>query len=99
MRNTRYAVVVVTLVVAIFASIGIGHSNPAAQGQGDPIRLKAATFVPTRGQAPAIAPGLTIAGYAEGQRGYYLVQFAGPVEQSWKDQVTAAGAEFLDYVP
>jgi subtilisin family serine protease len=72
---------------------------PAAQPAEPPIRLKAAQFTPARGERPAIPPGLTIAGYAQGQRGYYLVQFRGPVEQAWKDAAAASGAELLDYVP
>jgi hypothetical protein len=40
-----------------------------------------------------------IGGYAAGQRGYFIVQFAGPVMDAWKAQAAAAGAELLDYVP
>lgn len=96
----RFVIVsAVLLVLALFSSASLGYAAPQPQGNGAAIRLKAATFVPTRGEAPAIPPGLLIRGYAEGQRGYYLVQFQGPVEQSWKDDVRALGAEILDYVP
>src|SRR5687768_5229539 len=74
------------------------QAPPAARGNA-PIRLKAATFTPGRGEQPAIPPGLTIAGYREGERGYFIVQFEGPVFESWKADVEAAGAELLDYVP
>ena len=74
-------------------------SSGASQAEAAPIRLKAANFTPALGERPAIPPGLAIAGYAQGQRGYYLVQFTGPVQQAWKDGVTAAGAELLDYIP
>ena len=40
-----------------------------------------------------------MAGYATGQRGYFIVQFAGPVMEAWKADVAAAGAELLDYIP
>lgn len=30
---------------------------------------------------------------------YFVVQFAGPVLQEWKDALTAEGAEVLDYIP
>jgi hypothetical protein len=99
MRTPRYLFVVAALMVSALLTTGIGQARPAAQGPAAPIRLKAATFTPTRGQAPAIPPGLTRAGYAEGERGYYIVQFAAPVEQAWKDQVGATGAELLDYIP
>ena len=72
---------------------------PRQNGPAAPIRLKAATFTPARGEQPAIPPGLTIAGYAAGQRGYFLVQFAGPVLDSWKAAVSATGADLLEYVP
>jgi hypothetical protein len=99
MHTPRYLMVVSALVLSTMFSTGIGQASPPAQSQTAPIRLKAATFTPTRGEAPAIAPGLTRGGYAEGERGYYIVQFAAPVEQAWKDQVSATGAELLDYVP
>jgi subtilisin family serine protease len=34
-----------------------------------------------------------------GRAGYYLIQFRGPVEESWKSRVIAQGAELIEYVP
>lgn len=34
-----------------------------------------------------------------GSQKYFVVQFAGPIEESWKNEVTAEGAEILDYIP
>ncbi len=34
-----------------------------------------------------------------GSQKYFVVQFAGPIEESWKAEVTAEGAEILDYIP
>src|SRR5262245_34651388 len=85
--------------VALAASVGLVVSAQQGPPSAAPIRLKAATFTPARGERPAIPPGLTIAGYAAGQRGYFIVQFAGPVMDAWKAQAAAAGAELLDYVP
>jgi hypothetical protein len=76
-----------------------GLNGPTSQEQAASIYLKAATFVPTRGEAPSLPVGLAIADYAQNQRGYYLVQFRGPIEQGWKDQLASLGAEILDYVP
>jgi hypothetical protein len=88
------------VVLALVASLlGMAAAPPAQQDQAAPIRLKAATFTPARGEAPVIASGLAIAGYAQTQRGYYIVQFRGPVEQAWKDQVAALGVELLEYLP
>ena len=83
-------------------SIGIALSaqqaNPSARGQAV-IRLKGAEFAPGRGEEPRIPPGLTIAGYAAGERGYFIVQFDGPILETWKADVAATGAELLDYIP
>jgi len=88
------ALAVATATVMLTAQQG----PPQSRGQS-PIRLKATTFTPTRGEEPNIPPGLTIAGYGTNQRGYYLVQFEGPVLESWKTDLTAAGVDILDYVP
>ena len=80
--------------LAVSAQQGPPQNRPAA-----PIRLKAATFTPAQGEQPAMPPGLSIAGYAAGQRGYFIVQFAGPVMEAWKAQAAAAGAELLEYIP
>src|SRR5215208_2774570 len=86
--------------LALAASVSLLSAQQGpANGAAAPIRLKAATFTPARGEQPAIPPGLTIAGYAATQRGYFLVQFAGPVLDAWKAAVAANGGELLDYVP
>ncbi|HEY3042837.1 MAG TPA: hypothetical protein VGJ39_02355, partial [Vicinamibacterales bacterium] len=94
-----------SLFAAVAAAVAGTIVLSAQQGGGQPnrvqapIRLRAATFTPTRGEAPAIPPGLAISGYNESQRGYYIVQFDGPVIDSWKTAVSATGAELLNYVP
>ena len=45
----------------------------------------------------AMAP-ITQGGQSSSQK-YFVVQFAGPIQQSWKDAVSAQGAEILDYMP
>lgn len=70
-----------------------------AQQTQIPIHLKAGILVPGQTDSVTAAGVATINGYAPGQRGYYIVQFQGPVEQAWKDQVAAAGAELLGYLP
>jgi hypothetical protein len=84
---------------ALAVSVSLVISAQQGPPLAAPIHLKAATFTPTRGEQPAIPPGLMIAGYAAGQRGYFIVQFAGPVMEAWKAQAATAGAELLDYVP
>jgi hypothetical protein len=99
MRIKRHALVVVSLLATLLATAGMSQASPLAQSQPARIRLKAASFTPARGEAPAIPSRLAVGGYAANQRGYYIVQFRGPVEQAWKDQVAKLGAEILDYVP
>ena len=90
------SLMLLALVIAVLAS---GAASSAAQPEPAAIRLQAATFAPGAGEKADIPPGLTISGYAQGQRGYYLVQFAGPVQSPWKEAATAAGAELLEYIP
>ena len=75
-----------------FAVVAVIYPGIArAQGGPHAIHLKSYQFTPGVGDQPRIPPGLMIAEYAQNQRGYYLVQFKGPVEQSWKDGLTAVG--------
>ena len=63
-----------------------------------PIRLKAATFDPTLGE-PALAARLRHRALGAQERGTYIVQFVGPIQDAWKAGVAATGGELLDYVP
>ena len=94
MKKLRFAALTVVLLLAVILAVTV-----AAQEQGPQVRLTGYAFSPSSGQSPNTPPGLTISGYAQNQQGYYIVQFGGPVEQSWKDAVGATGAEFLGYVP
>ena len=97
-KRIRPIVTVVLLLVALL-SAGNGQASSSIHSLPGSIRLKAATFVPGQSAAPAIPANLSSAGYAEGQRGYYLVQFRSPVQQAWKNQLGALGVDVLDYVP
>jgi subtilisin family serine protease len=92
----------VSLLPAItVAALGIGLPLAIAQNPspaGLPIRLKAATFDPIRGE-PTLAAALRHQGLQATERGIYIVQFTGPIEDSWKGAVAAAGGELLEYVP
>jgi hypothetical protein len=85
-------------IVGVSIALSAQQGPPQGRGQAT-IHLKATEFAPGRGELPQIPPGLTIAGYAQEQRGYFIVQFEGPVVESWKAEVTATGAELLDYIP
>ncbi len=91
-------IVVSVLILTLLLSTG-SSTDVAAQGNGADIRLQVAEFNPSLGEKPDIPPGLTIAGYAAGQQGYYIVQFDSAVEQAAKDRVTAVGADLINYIP
>lgn len=94
------SIMMVAFICLALLSTSVGQAGPANQGPGPAaIHLRAATFTPALGQAPTLPPGLAISGYAPGQRGYYIVQFLGPIEQTWKDVVAAEGADLLEYIP
>ena len=37
--------------------------------------------------------------YEEGEQGYYIVQFDGPIQPDWKTALQGVGVEIFDYVP
>ncbi|MFQ6127475.1 MAG: S8 family serine peptidase [Thermoplasmata archaeon] len=53
----------------------------------------------TRKGEPSIPDELRISDYSEGAVGYYIVQFRGPVRREWKESLSQAGAEIVNYVP
>ena len=40
-----------------------------------------------------------IQAYLKGEKGYYIVQFDGPIQNSWKNALIEAGVEIFDYIP
>jgi len=49
-------------------------------------------------ELPELPPNLAVEGY-DGEHGYYIVQFPGPVRSEWKAAAERAGAELLWYLP
>jgi len=48
---------------------------------------------------PTLPANLTITAYPKGAKGYYLVQFAGPIDYRWKEHVNGLGGFVLGYQP
>jgi hypothetical protein len=96
--RTPKLLLVVALVVVV-AVLGTAAAPAAQQQLAAPIYLRAGVFTPARGEALSLAAGLSVSDYAPNQAGYYLLQFRGPVEQAWKDEMAALGIELLDYIP
>lgn len=97
MSRRFVSLVVLGVLGSLFAAIPNAGAVPQEAAPAA-IRLDAKTFNPADG-APDLAPGLTIAGYARNQAGYYIVQADGPIDPGWKAGVVAEGAELLDYIP
>jgi subtilase family serine protease/subtilisin family serine protease len=92
-----------TAVLAAAVTLGVSAQPRAPQATNtsgaSPIRLRAVTFTPARGERPAIPSALAARESVPGRRGYYIVQFDGPIQEAWKSAVIAAGADLLDYIP
>ena len=98
MKNTvRFVLTGLVVLTLVIGTLAIAPSGFAQQPVA-PLYTSAGVFVP--GQSDLKLPAnLTAADYQIGKRGYYIVQFSGPVEQEWKDALTAQGAELLNYQP
>jgi subtilisin family serine protease len=99
MRHKRIFLLISLGLILALVLPSVGFAGPSGQAPPPPIKLKAVQFSPGRGQFPNLPRGLTVQRYRPGLRGYYIVQFQGPVQESWKAQVEATGAELLDYIP
>src|SRR5512133_1495684 len=83
-KASRYLVTAIVMLTLLLGSMAMA---PAARSDAY-IHLKGGDFIPAQSQFAQ-----------QGSQKYYIVQFAGPIEQSWKDAVSAEGAELLDYIP
>ena len=80
----RYLISAIAILTLLLGSLAMA---PAGKAQPAPLRLESGTIIPAR---------VNLA--ANGGK-YYIVQFQGPIQQVWKDALTAQGAEILDYIP
>lgn len=82
-KTVRFLASAIVVLTMLFGSMAM-----ASAARSDiSIHLKGGSFVPSQRQ------------FAAGSQKYFIVQFAGPVQQAWKDAVTAEGAEILAYIP
>ncbi|MDQ2691676.1 MAG: S8 family serine peptidase [Chloroflexota bacterium] len=77
----------VSAIVVLTLTLGSMAMAPAARSDAQ-VHLNSGSFVPSQSQFAQ-----------QGSQKYFVVQFAGPIEQAWKDAVSAAGGEVLDYIP
>jgi len=83
-KAVRYSLSAIVVLTLLLGSMAMA---PAAHSDAS-IHLKSGVFVPAQSKFAA-----------QGSQKYYVVQFAGPIQQSWKDAMSAEGAEVLDYIP
>ncbi|RJS75124.1 hypothetical protein CW714_00750, partial [Methanophagales archaeon] len=62
------------------------------------ILLKAIGFNSSEGE-PSLPENLYISEYPPGIRGYYIAQFTGNVNETWKEELRQTGCEIYDYIP
>jgi subtilisin family serine protease len=86
--------------ITVLALISVLSSAPAqAEPQrAYPIRLVRATFDPLV-DLPELPDNLILSAYPAGQPGLYLLQFDGPIQPGWKDDLSRLGVQLYDYVP
>ena len=82
-KTARY---LVSAIVILTLVLGTSAMAPAARSNAT-VHLKGGSFIPAQGFTQ------------QGSQKYFIVQFAGPVYQEWKDALAAQGAEVLDYIP
>jgi serine protease AprX len=85
----------------VFVGTAAGQRAPAAQTDPPPIRLEVGTFRPSLGESLPLEADLLQAQVmeGEGQSAYYIVQFSGPVRESWKAGLEALGVALKSYIP
>ena len=98
MHSKRAMFLSLVMVIVLLLGTTALAAGPAQQETVPTLHLVGRSGDPSVA-APDAPPGLVISEFAPGQRGYYIVQFRGPIEQAWKDEVAALGAEVLDYIP
>ena len=102
MKNHRNRIVLALLILGSLMALSLWPALAQEAGQvgGEAIflKLKYATFDPLQGE-PALPAELHIDGYADSGEGAYIVQFRGPVEEGWKEEVRALGGRVLGYLP
>lgn len=76
-----------------------GQYQPEALGGANLVLFSNGIVIDTDRPEPALPQALTIKGYPEGQPGYYVVQFAGPIQEAWKRDLADRGVKFLWYLP
>jgi hypothetical protein len=84
---------------ALISESASGQFQPEPLGGANLILLSNGIVIDTDRPEPDLPPSLTIKSYQEGQPGYYVIQFAGPIQEAWKRDLSERGVKFLWYLP
>ena len=84
--------------VLVVVSCLSAFSSPARSDSPVLIKLANYRFDPLI-SSPPLNQKQKIESYPETGRGYYILQFEGPVQEEWKEACRKQGVEFLDYLP
>jgi serine protease AprX len=96
--SVLFLILFMSLMIGLVAGQGLTGPNQAQSFP--PIRLKAGTFTPSQGETLDIPANLkTAVPTRENAVAYYIVQFQGPVMQTWKDSLTELGVSLRGYIP
>lgn len=71
------------------------HAMPSSRVE---IRLQQGHFDPLV-ETPPLLPALMGRTNGDGERDYHLVQFHGPIQAGWREELVRNGVEILEYVP
>lgn len=93
MRKISLLALLVLPVLLLPLLMGMGQVQ--AQSEEALIRLQAATFDPLNDGEPVVV----VASPDAPANPYLIVQFAGPVQPTWLDQIELLGGEVLGYIP
>ncbi len=72
------------------------RASVTAANDFDTIHLRGAEIDTTR---PAVAPAANLRQVRASGKQFWLVQFVGPIQPAWLDQLRADGAEIVQYLP
>lgn len=94
------ALMVILIACLLLAGPGASRTSgmPPADDGGVFLRLQAGTFDPLQ-ETLRVPARLELDAYPQDSGGPYIVQFSGPIQESWKQGLEAAGGRILGYLP
>jgi subtilase family serine protease len=95
----RVALALLVSLAGTMSAVMATQPQPTSRPSAAPIRLRAGTFSPVRGDAPPLAGDALLPSSRASDPAEYIVQFQGPVLEVWKAGVSEAGATLLEYLP